>query len=263
MRLDKHCVGYRIDLSSCHGNFDGGYFMLELIGAVIEKLAELLLERKLDKDKNKEQGGCARMFQLYCQLELVICSSENVCEQLEFYSSTPSNSYLRHIFVDIKELTKHSADFMEKVHHISDSIMIYDEKLSSELERIVQAKINLLGILYDKLPDPYSTPLREEFITLKKKVKDFKIDFSQFDVGDFRRVHLEQLLEVKRPMQVTPFKAMKKTKGVQIETVDFNKKENVLSFVAQAKHNIEVFQETKKKLRLFIQKNCKYDDLFQ
>jgi hypothetical protein len=222
--------------------------MLELIGAVIEKLAELLLERKL---KNRKHGGCVELFQLYCKFGYIIGTSKNVCWQLEQYASTPSDSYLRHIFIGIKELMQYSADFMEMVYRACDQIMVYDLELSSELERVVQAKVNLLRSFYKKMPDPYSTPGRHDFKTLKKKMKDFKINFSEFAIPK----HQIELWH-------TPFKTMKGMKGTQVKIIDFDKKEDVLRFITQAKRNIEVFEEIKSKLRLFIQRNCEYNDLF-
>jgi hypothetical protein len=51
--------------------------MLELIGAVIEKLGELLLERKLDK--KTYSSGCVALFELYLTLGSVVGWSENIC----------------------------------------------------------------------------------------------------------------------------------------------------------------------------------------
>lgn len=222
--------------------------MLELVGTVIERLVELILERKLDK---KKHGGCARLFQLHWALRDIIAESKKLCSLLEQHARKPSESYISEIFLTTKILTMDSANFMGMVWQNNRSILIYDKKLCSELAKIVDIKTNFLSALCQKMPSTYDEAYQE----MKKGMMDFEVDFSKFKVPKYYGSPLHIWDE--------PFETMRKIKGVKVRIIDLNKQEDVLRFVEQARQNVEVFEKTMEKLRLFIQRNCKYDDLFQ
>jgi hypothetical protein len=229
--------------------------MLEFIGGIIEKLGEFLLKEEFDK---RNPQGCRALFEVYWNLDSVIKHSKKLYKNLEEYASAMNveddcrlNNRVELIFVDITRLTRASADFMEWVSRYGYAIAIHNPDLARELGRIVWEKGNYLSAFSEELAHFDVVPPR----SMKKQLKDFRIDFFRFDGAKRWQWGLSDAW-------TKPFETMERCEGVQTKTIDFTRKEDVAHLITQSKRNTEVFENTAERLRLFIQSNCTLNDLF-